>query len=150
MSSATQGATLWVLITVATGGAVHQVPGFHSQPICEDALSIAKYGMTVAEHEADERRREAALKKEVDAWRAEHPPRPATKAELEGGAEVWAGTQGCGHQKDGLIYDDPCPNEAGFIWIWPSGETYTRSWPARTEIRFARCLPDPDAKGIAR
>lgn len=48
-------AALWVLITVTNTGAVHQESGFHSRAVCEDAISIAKTGKTVAEEQEAER-----------------------------------------------------------------------------------------------
>jgi len=131
-------ATFWVLITVTTGGVIHQESGFTNEAICEDAVSIARYGQTVAEYKEAQRRADEARKLRDEKWRAAHPPRePKTKEEKEIVKRTygWGGNGSiCGHSKDGLIYDDEC-----LLGSYTMGSYITSD----NAIKFARCLPDP-------
>lgn len=137
------GAALWVLITVTNAGVVHQEPGFTSKALCEDAISIARYGKTVAEHEKDEseeekRQRDAAIARRTAeaTWRYDHPPRRATATT----PILNYGFQRCSHSKKGWIYDDPPERCLGTIDSRP-----TLTLTSEDVVKFARCLPDPDA-----
>ena len=129
---------LWVLITVTNNGTIHQESGFQNRALCEDAISIARYGKTVAEYKEDERMAREKRQKSDNEWRAAHPPRePKTaieKSEVKS-EKLWAGSDGCGHTENGLIYDDP-PTcfSMGPSWSPHAGDN---------EIKYARCLPEP-------
>ena len=148
------GASVWVLITVTNAGAIHQESGFRNQALCEDAISIAKYGKTVAEHTEDQREAAAAWKQRKDEWRVKHPPRePKTDAERElikkGDCSTywlldcvgtdWGSLGGvCSHTENGLIYEDDCASD--------NRSTIFFSGNNGNEIKFARCLPDPSGR----
>lgn len=68
-------AAVWVLLTVSHG-VVHQESGFHSQHICEEAASLAKYGRSAAEHKADEKANLRAHEERILHWYATHLAKP--------------------------------------------------------------------------
>lgn len=72
----------WILISVTSGGAVHETSSFPSRALCEDALSIAKTGLTVTEKKAADDNTAREGRRLEEAWRSAHPPRPP-RNELE-------------------------------------------------------------------
>lgn len=69
---------IWALIIVTNANAVNVSTGYTTEGLCKDAISIAKYGLTVMEKKsADEayRVQQTRLKQEFEAA---HPPHPTT------------------------------------------------------------------------
>lgn len=135
MTDLTAWAAVWVLITVTNGGAVHQETGFRTQAICEEAISLALYRKTLAEHEQDLKQRQQQEGKWLTESLTRFPKTDYEKDALNYSKSSWGDRGICLHAKNGLIYEEqrPCSNPVGYKWII-GGDN---------EIIYARCLPDP-------
>jgi len=136
---------IWALIIVTGTASVNVSTGYPNKALCEDAISIARTGMTVMEKKsADEadRVREARLDQE---FAEAHPTRPPTKDDEKkcphynknGGIAIMTGSVNCYiDDDDGMIHF----TRHSFFSV-TSGSNYYD--PAR-EIKYAKCvLVDP-------
>ena len=145
-------ATIWTLITVTNAGNVHQESGFQSKALCEDAISIAKTGLTVSEvTDRDNRAKEEARRKREE-WSATHPARQPISAKEKEDINSRRTSDGTctpimdvsSHisiTKDCLIQenDHTLPYGLSSAVVYPGNQN--------NEIKYARCvLTVPEAK----
>jgi hypothetical protein len=135
---------IWALIIVTGTANVNISTGYPSKTLCEDAISIAKTGMTVMENksaEEAEKIREARLDQE---FAASHPSRPAT---ADDNAKCSHGTKssisfGSGNDPTCMVDDDTKTVSFTRHSYFTMG--YGSIYDPVREIKYAKCvLVDP-------
>lgn len=74
----------WTLLTVTNDGQVHHSHGFPTKYLCEQAKSLALYGLTIEQREQRNKANAAWKAEQAIRWRKLHPGRkPVTPRELK-------------------------------------------------------------------
>ena len=133
---------LYALVIVTQAGMVSFTPGFPTEALCLDALSVAKTGYTVAEQTAQRAQQERQLEEDAAKWRATHPPR-LPKDDRE--RAVVGDFKKDGHWSCTFLEDNrPClePTREGLVIEHRIMRSYR--WQTTSDnIKFARCLIEP-------
>lgn len=128
---------VWALIIVSGTANVSFSSGYPSKELCEDAVSIAKTGMTVAEKKAADDAQQARRTKAAQEYQEAHPPREPTAEDRKqcfdnraGLVLGWGSTSdSCSIEKDGLTHFQAAEGYFG-----------TSTYNQAAEIKYAKCV----------
>lgn len=128
---------VWALIVVSYTANVSFSTGYPTEAICQDAMSIARTGYTVAEKAATDRRDSEAAKKRVAEYQEKNPARstqPGDEKKCFDGRTFpnSFGSSGsyCAMENDGMTRFYPTS-----LSVFSGGSS--------SEIKFAKCVQVP-------
>lgn len=128
---------IWALIVVSGTANVSLSSGYPSKALCEDAMSIARTGMTVEEKKASDDAERAGRARAAQVYQDAHPARATTPADKKtchdntsGGSAFGSSSDFCVMEKDGMTRFYP-----GAMSSWSVGPYL----PER-EIKYAKCV----------
>lgn len=131
---------IWALIVVTGAGSVSFSSNYPNKAICEDAISMARTGMTVEERKASDARSKQARQEGIRKYQEAHPTRP-TKAEDEKNCFDGRTGSGFGFGSSGSY----CIMERdGQTRFYPMNvATFNTTYNATSEVKYAKCVMVP-------
>jgi len=128
---------IWALIVVSGSANVSLSTGYPSKALCEDAISIARTGMTLAEKKAHDEAERDRRAKELKAYQDAHPARATKPSDKKECFDNTSGDRGygssaafCVMESDGMtrFYQN------NSVW------SYSISTSPDREIKYAKCV----------